>query len=189
MYTENEKGKSFDRPKHVVPDWLDVRAGEQFAFTLNPLIAVAPLVANVCQSGPSSGFADIYNGIIALLNCCRNMDFLVVPEVSKHGRIHVHGFCRFVDVARAYVYDIPLLESKATVCIKLIDDWLEWHEYVYKSHNLAVELCDDARLPYVFDSYKLAWEALQRSREDCEAVACMRKEPRHKKALKRSLLL
>lgn len=171
------KGTEYQKPKHEVLDPLDVVVpdevegtstrdqGKLYAFTLNPQCAIAPNVAGHTQNGPRAGFADIYTGIRDLLVACRSMYFQVVPEVSKHGRIHVHGWCVFNDVPWAYVYDIPLLESRATICIKEIEDPRVWEEYVYKSHNLMVRLTHDAGLPYVIDTERMQWDSMQ-SREE-----------------------
>lgn len=168
---------TYAQDPHETIDPLEVIVGKLYAFTMSPALGIARNIAAEGpkgQSGSQSGFADTYEHIRATLCSCRSMTFRVVPEVSCHGRIHVHGWCRFTNTAKAYTYDLPLMAKYATYCIREIDDPEDspnkWLYYVYKGHNIWSQLTDDAGLPYHIDTEELGFEASQVANELCESL-------------------
>lgn len=58
--------------------------------------------------------------------------YLMYQELSPLGRIHYHGYIQILNIVDFFVYDVPLLKSYGTFCIKPIDDAALWAEYVRK---------------------------------------------------------
>lgn len=63
-------------------------------------------------------------------------DYLFVPEISKKGRVHLHGYLKFSDVFLFHLNSIHNLNSIMIVDIDTIDDMIKWKEYIYKDKEI-----------------------------------------------------
>lgn len=101
------------------------------------------------KHGPKS-FSQQYEVYMLKLASLRHSDIIItcVPEISKAGRLHVHGVIKFntnVSIAEFY---LQLLGYPYAIEIDSIEDIDIWYTYAYKSSHIIKPLCQKYNKPY-----------------------------------------
>lgn len=118
---------------HDSPSVESMEEGVRYAFTLNP----DDTYQQFDQPLRLSRFYDMMKAM--LLSYSDSFIVNATVEVSKNGRLHLHGFITFKNLLRFYIDDVHRLQKVSTYCIKVLDDEAEWEEYCSKAGNLIPE--------------------------------------------------
>lgn len=146
----NKYKKAFQQSAYNT-DWKcpapeEIQCGMLYTFNYNP--STQPAMNEL------TGFYDWIEHISKLITGLNNCDIQMVPELSRRGRFHYHGFIIIHNPLKFFIYDVPKLLSDGVGEIDTIGDLCEWSQYVYKQHNLMVQLTREHGLPYQLDSQR-----------------------------------
>lgn len=111
----------------------DIQTNTIYSITLNP--------DNAFQYfGEQNRLITWYNKIKQWLNITiKNTAYMeMMPEVSPHGRLHLHGYIKIIDKISFYVDIIHILEQHFQLEIDEIDinTGKNWDEYIIKQSDL-----------------------------------------------------
>lgn len=133
----------------VAPE--EARLDYLYAFSFNP--AIQPVLHEL------KGLEDWLNHFAKLFYECYNCEIQVVPELSKGGRFHFHGYIMYKNIIKAYAIDLRKLSEGGTYEIDTIADSQAWRIYVYKQFGLMKPFIDkETECPYQIDTEKLRIE-------------------------------
>jgi len=88
-------------------------------------------------------------------------DFELQFELSKSGRLHVHGTIRFSDICEYYMHLFQVLKDVCNIDIDTIDDLKIWKSYCRKDQKTIEPMFQKYKLPYLLSpttKYK-RWES------------------------------
>ncbi len=69
----------------------------------------------------------------------KNASMYLVPEFSKNGRWHYHGWLRLTDSFKFHLHDVPIMLNMYHMDIDTIADNLVWYNYVFKNKDVMQE--------------------------------------------------
>lgn len=119
-----DRNKNAPKNSIISPEEIVLR--QQYSFNINP----SEQHFNI--KSPQLRWAKMFQDIEILINTM----FAEIHgnlEVSRTGRIHMHGYIRFVSVSNFYIATLPQMLSRATLEIDSIKDFDVWDKYVMKS--------------------------------------------------------
>lgn len=92
----------------------------------------------------------VYYNIGRLLSQVSEYEYF--PEISKDGRIHVHGYITFFDTFEYHVHLAHILNDVCNIKIKDIDDEERWAEYIKKDQGIVEQCLKVRNLPYRYSN-------------------------------------
>lgn len=118
----------FKKPRNDVPSYEELEEGTTYAITFNP--------NDKCQCfGSTDRVSAVVPTFLNALGTYRCASYELYPEVSKLGRIHLHGFIIVNDKNLFYVYFIPYILKISTISMKPIDNFFVWMDYLVKQQD------------------------------------------------------
>lgn len=104
----------------------------------------------LCDKHGPKPFSQQYDTYMLKLDKLKHTDIVIncVPEISKAGRLHLHGVIKFytnVSIAEFYML---LLGYPYAVEIDSIEDSELWETYRYKSQHIMKPLCQKYNKQY-----------------------------------------
>lgn len=124
------------KPKNLLIDYEDIKEDVSYAFTFNP--------CDKYQHFKSSTRLSDFNKDLAVIFLYKCAEYIMYPEISKSGRLHLHGTIRIQDKNEFYIHCIPFLLNKGTVAIVKIEnapknakvfEYKTWHDYETKQKD------------------------------------------------------
>lgn len=111
--------------KLLIPALEDVVFDQYYAFTYNPIDKYQYFASPACYRLKycNNDIEDIFKS-----KAVRIKYYL---EVSKKGRIHIHGVIKILD-ASFYIRDIRDINTRGNICIKDLKSEPEWETYCLK---------------------------------------------------------
>lgn len=84
------------------------------------------------------------------LNLIRHskIEIITYPEISRNGRLHLHGTIKFLTYLSISEFYLQFLNYPYSIEIDSIDDNKIWDEYILKSKHIMKPLCDKYYLDY-----------------------------------------
>ncbi len=75
-------------------------------------------------------------------------DYTLYPEISRHGRIHYHGYIRVNDIFYFHLYSLYRLKEIYMYEIDTISDNDIWSKYIHKDKSIMKPALEGLGLPY-----------------------------------------
>lgn len=123
------------KPKNILIDYEDIIEDIKYAFTFNP--------SDKYQHFRSASRLLNCNKDLSLIFIHKCYEYELIPEISKSGRFHLHGFITITDKNEFYIHALPYLLDKGTLAIVDLKDPLpkkdlqfdSWESYLSKQHE------------------------------------------------------
>lgn len=145
--------------KNILINYEDLHEDIDYAFTFNP-----------CDKIQHWKMADRLIGFhkeLQRIFMYRCMEYKLYPEISKSGRLHLHGYIRITDKDDFYIHAIRHMVSLGTVAITPIksvstivdqkdtEKYKSWHEYCTKQHTFhdKYKLMTFSQVPIISKGY------------------------------------
>lgn len=123
---------SYTSPKHSLPPPEEIVPNEWYTFSLNPLNQYP-------SDNLNKRWSSVYQEIQAIISQFYTSAYIEGHlEISRTGRIHMHGWIKFEKVADFYL-TLPLILTKCTLEIDYINDVNVWEAYVTKSNKILAQ--------------------------------------------------
>lgn len=139
-----------NKAPHVLPSPEDVQEGRPLSFNYNPQMQPHHNLGAYALTEIKDFIEDCYK----VFKSCGNCDIKVVPELSRLGRWHFHGWIVINNVMDFYLSDIHKIINKGTVYVNHLADADGWKDYVYKQHNLMIKISRREDFEYELDTTK-----------------------------------
>lgn len=139
MIRKNHKYKhNIIEPEKVNPD-------ELLSFSFNP--EEQPLFEKFyCMR--LNNLADWSRRQKDILSTLRYAKVSCVLEISRKGRMHMHGFIKIHKIAEFYLMDLKKLMHYGTLEIDSITNVEKWYDYIYKCSKFMRPYCERNDMVY-----------------------------------------
>lgn len=124
MGLDRNKNAGFKKPI-VSPEEININ--RLYTFNYNPREQRSH------YKNPKVRWYKMYNEIQTAINT-KFAEIFGELEISRTGRIHMHGYIKFKDIAGFYLRDVPQMLQGAEIEIDTIEDHCVWEKYVMKSN-------------------------------------------------------
>lgn len=132
------------KPKLQTVPPEDVNIAQQYTFSLS--------LDNdtLCDKHKPKSFPQQYEIYISKLTALIQKNIVIVcyPEISKVGRLHVHGNITFQTPLAIAEFYLQLLNYPFALEIDTMEDKDIWQQYISKSSHILRPLCQKYKLPY-----------------------------------------
>lgn len=119
----------FKKPKHSLISPEDLETVGWYTFTINP-------EKQFQYEIPSKRWNNCFQEIQAIISIfIAEAEIEGFLELSKLGRIHMHGYIRFKKIADFYL-KLPQILDRVTIEIDYITDIETWQKYITKGKDL-----------------------------------------------------
>lgn len=141
--------KSPTSAKYNIISPEDVKIGEEYTFTINPLLTPyqTKKKGDKCLVLPP-----FINSVIKHLNKLRYCEYTLRHEISCQGKWHYHGTIKITDIVNFYCFDIPLIKEIGCFEIDTIVDKNKWIKYLSKLEGVLRPYMEKEKLPYLIDN-------------------------------------
>lgn len=99
------------KAKNILVDYEDLKEDTDYTFTYNP--------CDKYQHFKSHQRLILFNKDLKEILLYKCFEYSLFPEISKKGRLHLHGTIRIIDKNEFYINVIPYLLSRGTIAITL----------------------------------------------------------------------
>lgn len=138
----------------VSVDYEEYHEDKIYSFTINP--------SDTYQKfGRTDRINRFIEDIEKKLNSVLGLEYMLYIEISKFGRLHLHGYTRTRKNQKLnfYLYGIEKIKDIGCFCLKPIDDILIWDKYIRKQDLPQLllnsdKLSDDVK-QLIFDYTKI----------------------------------
>lgn len=147
------------KSKYVSLNIEDIVEHTRYAFSYNPQQQFEDQVDRFCHF-----YKYIEELFYSLKSTC---NITLYPEISKLGRLHVHGTIKILKPLEFYLHTIKTLMKHGTFEIDIINDDAKWQEYCTKQKTYLEAECKDYKLPYPITSATI----YNRKQDEIEATS------------------
>ena len=155
--------KNPQQPKHQKNQGINMESMAPdtiYAFTFNPIDTrgQAGIGSRMIQKNETETDRVLLEQLDVIKNYLRKMKFCsfeVYPELSKNGRLHVHGFIMVHNILQFYYHDLHLLNQYVYEIDTINEETKDTYDkYVFKQKSIWLPFCEKHGYSYKIESKK-----------------------------------
>jgi len=111
-----------------------------YAFSYNP--EEQPIVQGFGKVTLTT-FSSWADTIYEMFDRCKYCKIRTTLEISRHGRLHMHGTIQIINLIKFFFFDIKILRFHGSYEIDTIKDPLKWEIYCTKQSDDMIVFCEN----------------------------------------------